>query len=230
MPPRYDQKHTFILESAVRAYKAITTIIVLIISVSLLAQETSTAVLYGTGSVYLNGGPVTNSSAITPGDVIQTKETGAANINAPGTSVVVESNSIVRYRPEGFALDRGNISIATGKGLSVFARDFKVTPAAGGWTEFYITRANGSIGIIARKNPITVSCGASSLTVKEGQQISRDDAANCGLISKSSGAPAAAKGPVITANRAGYGALAGGAALAIWSLKNEDNPVSPAVP
>jgi hypothetical protein len=230
IPSRYDQRHTFILESSVRAYKPITTIIALIASASLLAQETSTAVLYGTGSVYLNGGAVNNSSAITPGDVIQTKETGAANINAPGTSVVVDSNSIVRYRAEGFALDRGNISVATGKGLSVFARDFKVTPAAGGWTEFYITRTNGSIGIIARKNPITVSCGASSATVKEGQQISRDDAANCGLISKSSGAPAAAKGPIITPDRAAYGALGGGAALAIWALGHNDEPLSPSKP
>ena len=220
----------FARESSVRAYKSVAAIIALTTCVSVFAQETSTAVLYGTGSVFLNGGPITNSSAVTPGDVIQTKETGAANINAPGTSVVVESNSIVRYRPEGFALDRGNISVATGKGLSVFARDFKITPAAGGWTEFYVTRTNGSIGIIARKNSITVSCGPGSATVKEGQQISRDDAANCGLISKSSGAPAAAKGPLITPERAELGALGAGAILAGWALKNGDDPVSPAKP
>lgn len=134
--------------------KAVVWLFALLTSVAMLAQGTGTAVLYGTGSVYLNGAPVSNSSAVTPGDVIQTKENGAANINAPGSSVVVESNSIVRYRPEGFALDRGNISVATGKGVSVFTRDFKITPTASGWTEFYVTRANGGIGIIARKNPV----------------------------------------------------------------------------
>ena len=211
-------------------HKATSAFIVLITSVAVLAQEAGTAVLYGTGSVYLNGAQVTNSSAVSAGDVIQTKETGAANINAPGTSVVVESNSIVRYRSEGFALDRGNISVASGKGVSVFARDFKITPAAGGWTEFYVTRTNGSIGIIARKNPITISCGASSSTIQEGQQMSRDDAANCGLVSRSNGAPPAAKGPIITANRAEWGALGGGAILAGWALSHGDNPVSPSKP
>ena len=211
-------------------HKAISAFIVLVTSIAALAQEVGTAVLYGTGSVYLNGAQVTNSSAVSAGDVVQTKETGAANINAPGTSAVVESNSIVRYRGEGFSLDRGNISVATGKGVSVFARDFKITPTTGGWTEFYVTRTNGAIGIIARKNPITVSCGASSSTVKEGEQISRDDAANCGLASRSNGAPPAAKGPIITPERAEWGALGAGAILAGWALSHGDNPVSPSVP
>ena len=210
--------------------KALVWLVALLTSVALFAQETGTAVLYGTGSVYLNGAQVSNSSAVAPGDVIQTKETGAANINAPGSSVVVESNSIVRYQPEGFSLDRGNISVATGKGISVFARDFKITPASGGWTEFYVTRTNGSIGIIARKNPVTVSCAANSVTVREGQQISRDDAANCGLIAKGNGPPPAAKGPIITPERAEWGAIGVGGVLAGWALIHSDDPVSPQLP
>src|SRR5690348_4067859 len=204
--------------------------VVLLTSAALCAQEAGTAVLFGTGSVYLNGAQVSNSSAVSGGDVIQTKENGAANINAPGSSIVIESNSIVRYRADGFALDRGNISVATGKGVSVFARDFKITPAAGGWTEFYVTRTNGGIGIIARKNPITVSCGATSTTVREGQQISREDAANCGLLAKSNGAPTAAKGPLITSERVGVATAAAGAALAIWAVGQSDDPVSPSAP
>jgi hypothetical protein len=211
--------------------KALVWLVALLTSVALCAQETGTAVLYGTGSVYLNGAQVSNSSAVGAGDVIQTKETGAANINAPGSSVVIESNSIVRYQPEGFSLDRGNISVATGKGISVFARDFRITPALGGWTEFYVTRTNGSIGIIARKGSVTVSCAANSVTVREGQQISRDDAANCGLISKGNGAPLAAKGPIITPERAEWGAIGAGGILAGWALiLHDDDPVSPQLP
>lgn len=211
--------------------KALVWPVALLTSVALFAQETGTAVLYGTGSVYLNGAQVSNSSAVGAGDVIQTKETGAANINAPGSSVVVESNSIVRYRSEGFSLDRGNISVATGKGSSVFARDFKITPASGGWTEFYVTRTNGSIGILARKGSVTVSCAANSVTVKEGQQISRDDAPNCGLISKGNGAAPAAKGPIVTTERAEWGAIGAGGIIAGWALiLHDDDPVSPHKP
>jgi len=40
-------------------------------------------------------------------------------------------------------------------------------------------------------------------TVKEGQQISRDDAAKCGLVdSNGGGATPAAKGPVLDSNAA----------------------------
>lgn len=203
----------------------------LLASAVLIAQQSDVAVLYGTGSVFLNGAQVSNSAAVSGRDVIQTKENGAANINTPGSSAVIESNSIVRYQPDGFALDRGNISVATGKGASVFVRDFKITPAADGWTEFYVTRTNGGIGIIARKNPVTVTCGGSSTNVNEGQQISRDDAANCGLITKAKGAPAAAKGPLITQGRAEVGALAAGGLLAGWSIAlHDDKPLSPHVP
>jgi hypothetical protein len=196
----------------------------------LLAQETSAAMLYGTGSVYVNGAQVTNSLAVTSGDVIQTKDTGAANLSAPGASVVVQSNTIARFESGGLALDRGSISVATGKSMPVFARDFKITPASGAWTEFYVTRASGAIQIIARKNAITVSCGANTATVKEGQQISRDDAADCGIAQKRAGAPTAAHGAILTSPWVEYGALGAGGGVLIWALTRPENPVSPSVP
>src|SRR5262249_31737073 len=160
-----------------------------VLSCTLLAQG-DTAVLYGTGSVYLNGAQITNSAAVTSGDVIQTKDTGAANLNAAGSTIVIQSNSIVRFQNAGLSLDRGSVSIASGKGMSVFARDFKITPSGDGWTEYYVIRSGGLIQIIARKSSITVSCGASSSSLKEGQQVSRDDAADCGIAGKAgAGAP-----------------------------------------
>jgi hypothetical protein len=194
------------------------------------AQNTAAAVIFPAGTVYLNGAQLSNSSAFMTGDVLQTRENGAANINATGSTAVVDSNSIVRFQPDGFSLDRGAISVATGKGMSVYARDFKIAPASGEWTQFYVTRSSGTIGIIARKGSITVTCGANSSTVKEGQQVSREDAASCGLITKGNGAPAAVKGPIVTSDRIGYGVLAAGAILATWTLSHIDEPVSPKAP
>ncbi len=194
------------------------------------AQNTAAAVIFPAGTVYLNGAQLNNSSAFMTGDVLQTRENGAANINAAGSSAVVDSNSIVRFQTDGFSLDRGSISVATGKGMSVYARDFKIAPASGEWTQFYVTRSSGTIGIIARKNSITVSCGANTATVKEGQQISREDAPSCGLVTKGSGAPAAVKGPILTSDRAAWGALAAGGILTTWSLSHSDDPVSPKDP
>jgi hypothetical protein len=58
--------------------------VVLLTITSLFSAQTGTAVLYGTGAVYVNGASLSNSSAVTAGDVIQTKDTGAANLNGRG--------------------------------------------------------------------------------------------------------------------------------------------------
>ena len=195
------------------------------------AQNTAAAVIFPAGTVYLNGAQLSNSSAFMTGDVLQTRENGAANINANGSSAVVDSNSIVRFQADGFSLDRGSISVATGKGMSVYARDFKISPATGEWTQFYVTRSSGTIGIIARKNSITVTCGANTATVREGQQISREDAPSCGLITKGNGAPAAVKGPILTSDRMAWGALTvGGGLLLGLVFDHGDAPVSPTHP
>lgn len=57
---------------------------------------------------------------MTVGDVAQTRDNGVPNINAPGATLVVASNTIVRLQSRGFALDRG--LVATGRGMSVFGR------------------------------------------------------------------------------------------------------------
>jgi hypothetical protein len=211
--------------------KLISGCLVLLTPCALVAQDTGAAVIYATGSVYLNGSLLANSSAVTVRDVVQTRENGVANINAPGATLVVESNTIVRLQIGGFALDRGSVSVATGKGMSVFARDFKITPVSSEWTEFYVTRASGSILIIARKNSVTVTCGGSSSTVREGQQVSREDAADCGLVSKrGSGAAPAAKAPIFDSRWAELGAIGAGGALIGWVLIHSDDPVSPSDP
>jgi hypothetical protein len=214
-----------------RSEKLIAACLLLLMPASLSAQDTAAAVIFPAGTVYLNGAQLNNSSAFMAGDVLQTRDNGAANINVAGSSAVVDSNSIVRFRADGFSLDRGSISVATGKGLSVYARDFKITPASGEWTQFYITRSSGSIGIIARKASVIVTCGSNTSTVKEGQQISREDAASCGLITKGNGAPAAVKGPIITSGRIEMGTAALGGGLALWILAgHDDDPVSPKGP
>ena len=213
------------------AFKKSVCLLLVVFTPVLFAQNSGVAVLTGSGAVYLNGGQLSNSNAVVAGDVIQTKDNGTATVNGPGGSILIEPNSIVRFQGQGIALDRGQVSVATGKGLSVNARDFRITPMSNDWTQFYVTRTGGSINIVARKNDITVSCGAyGSDRVKEGQQISREDADNCGLMAKGSGAPTAARGPFLTSNAAKWSALAVGGGLTIWSLAHGDDPISPTLP
>ena len=53
--------------------KIISGCLILLTPCALFAQDTGAAVIYGTGSVFLNGAPLSNSSAVTVGDVIQTR-------------------------------------------------------------------------------------------------------------------------------------------------------------
>lgn len=204
---------------------------ILLLAASVPAVHTQTGVVYGNGSVFVNGAQLTNSSAVTLGDVIQTKDAGVAQVSAVGSSATIQSNTIVRFQSGGLALDRGTISMATGKSSSVFARDFKITPVSGSWTQFDVIRASGAIQIFARKNNVTVSCGTGAPTVvKEGQQMSRDDAADCGLATRQAGAASAAKGPILASPMAERVAVGAGAGLLGWALFQADDPVSPFIP
>jgi hypothetical protein len=206
--------------------------LVCLLSSPIFAQESAgTAVLYGTGQVYLNGSQLTNSASVASGDVIQTRESAAANLSAPGSSLVIQSNTIVRFQGSGLALDRGSVSVATGRGMSVFARDFKISPVSSDWTEFYVTRASGAIQILARKNSVTVTCGANTSLLKQGEQMSRDDAADCGIAQKHGpGAPSAAKGPLLSSPVADWAAIGAGSALLIWTFTRQEDAVSPSKP
>jgi hypothetical protein len=204
--------------------------LVLLMPCSLMAQETTGALLHGTGLVSLNGTQLTTSLAVAAGAAIQTGATGLAYLSAPGSSAVIESNSIVRFRNEGLSLDHGSVSLATSKSMPVFARDFTIAPTSQAWTEFYVTRADGAIQIVARKNDLIVSCGSNTATVKEGQQLSRNDAPNCGVAQQSGGAPSAATRPVMGSAAAKYTALGVGGGLLVWSLAHSDDPVSPSKP
>lgn len=128
------------------------------------------------------------------------------------------------------ALDRGAVKVASGQQFSVNARDLKIEPTSKQWAQFYVTRASGTITVIALKNDVSVSCGEASVTVKEGHQLSRYDADNCGLARKGNQTPAAARGPILTSARATQAAAAVGVGLTVWALWQCEDPVSPDSP
>lgn len=197
-----------------------------------LAVDGSAGVIYGTGSVYLDGAQLANSMPVLTGDVIETKESGIAHLDMSGSTAIIQPNAIVRFQTAHLSLDRGGISMATGKSLSVSARDFQITPVSSTWTQFEVMRSGGVIQIAARKGSVTISCGVGAPTlVKEGHQITRADAQNCGLAQRSGpGAPTAAHGAVLTSPWAEGAGIAGAGTLLFLTLHHGDDPVSPYKP
>ncbi len=207
-------------------------IVIILMPSAIFAEDATSGVLSGTGSVYLDGSKVANSSPVMSGDIIETKEAGIAHLEMGGSTALIQSNAIVRFKPSSLSLDRGSVSMATGKALSVSARDFEITPTSQDWTQFEVTRSGGLIHIVARKGDVYIRCGVGhTTTIKEGHELTRADAQDCGLADTAkSGAPIAAHGPILAspwAERAGLGVAAG---VLIWTFTHDDDPMSPSKP
>jgi hypothetical protein len=195
---------------------------------ALLAQETQSAgVVYASGSVYLDGAQLSNSMPVTSGDVIETKDASAAHIDMTGSTAMIEANAVVRSRSGGLALDRGKVTVATGKSLKVFARDFEITPVTTDWTQFQVERSAGLIHIAALKNSVEIKCGMGAPTIiREGHEITRADAQNCGLYAETGATPTVA-GPILGSPWAIAASVGAAGGLIFWTLNHNDDAISP---
>src|SRR5579872_4796857 len=129
---------------------------------SLLAADADPggAMLYGRGKepVLLNGQPLPRSSAVFPGDLIQTPSESVATLDAPGSGIIVYPDSMVKFEPNSVSLQQGSISIGTSKRMAATALDVTATPAAEAWTEFEVADMNGSIRVTASNGIVEVTC------------------------------------------------------------------------
>ncbi len=193
---------------------------------SLMAADSGAAMLYAKGTAWLNGANVPRSSAIFPGDLVQTKPQALANINAPGSSVMILSDSLVKFEENAVSIEHGSVTVATSKGMSTRAGEVTVAPASSVWTEFEVTDVNGRVQIVARKGDVSVSDGAQTSTLPQGQQTTRDESQTKKKKREGGAAPAAAAGVLDSTLVMGLGAAAVGG-LVTWVLLQGDEPASP---
>jgi hypothetical protein len=148
---------------------------------ALVAADSGAAMLYskGTGAVWLNGKPLPRSSAVFPGDLIQTQPESLATLDASGSGVIVLPDSLVRFDGNAVSLQHGGVNVATSHSMVAFARDVTVTPASDAWTEFEVVDAGDSVQVAAKKGDVNVKCGKDTATLSEGEQTTRDQSGNC---------------------------------------------------
>ena len=126
------------------------------------------AMLYALGIAWLNGASVPRTSAVFPGDLVQTKADAVVHINAAGSSVMVLSDSLVKYEGNALSLEHGTVTIATTKGISIRAGEVNVEPAQpNNQTQYEIREVNGTVEIKARGR-------------SQSQQRNRDDHGGAG--------------------------------------------------
>jgi hypothetical protein len=215
--------------------KMVSCVLLLIVPASLYAADSGAAMLYANGAAWLNGSHVPNSSAIFAGDLVQTRSDSAANIHAPGSSITVLGDSLVKFEGASLNVEHGGVSVSTSKSVAAIAGDVRVTPVSNAWTEFNVTDLDGTVRIAARKGDLTVTDDNGTVTLAQGQETTRDEQSDQGDKKKrdkkrGSGAIPAAGGGVLNSPIAiGAGAAAIGG-VTIWVLTRSSNPVSPATP
>ena len=216
----------------------VTCVLVVLFPFSLFAADSNAAMLYTNGPTWVNGTHVPRaSSAIFSGDLLQTRSDSVADINQPGSTVQVLSDSLVQFEGSAVKIDHGAVRVTTSKSMATTAGDVKVTPTSNAWTEFNVTDVDGTVRIAAKKGDVTVSDGKGTTILAQGHETTRDessdnstDKSNRKNRKRNAGAAPGATGGALNSPLAvGIG---GAAALGItvWVLAKDDDPVSPAKP
>jgi hypothetical protein len=207
-------------------------LLILMLPASMLAADSSAAMLYTNGTAWINGGSVPKSSAIFSGDLVQTKTDSVASIKAPGTSVLVLSDSLVQFQGAAVKLEHGSVNVGTSKNMAAQVGGLKVEPSGSSWTEFEVRDTDGAVRIIARKGDLRLIDGSGTTTLAQGQETTRDETSEKGKKKRDRGAgavPAAGGGILDSPYAIGIGAAAVGG-LTAWVLIRNDEPASPTKP
>jgi hypothetical protein len=216
-------------------------VLLVLFPVSLFAADTNAAMLYINGSAWVNGAHVPRpTSAIFSGDLLQTRRDSVANINEPGSSITVLSDSLVQFEGSALKIEHGGVTVSTSKGVGTSAGDVKVSPASSAWTEFNVTDVDGTVRIAARKGDLTIFDGSQTTTLAQGQETTRDetnpDSQNSDQSGKKKkkrqdgGAVAGATGGWLNTPYAVAGGAVAVGAITTWVLLQNSNPASPAKP
>ena len=205
--------------------RLVSAVLFAIVPAALYAADIGAAMLYSSGTTWVNGSAIPKSSAIFPGDLVQTRSDSVAKINGPGLSAIILSDSLIEFQGNALSVERGSVTIATSKTIAAKVGDITVTPASKTWTEFEVEDSGGSVAIAAHKGDLLLADETGTSTLAEGQRTTRD-APSSSKRKKGAGAAPAASGRVLAKVLIGLGAGTIGTVEG-WVLAQGDDPMCP---
>ena len=132
----------------------------LVIVLSLLGQstpgQTGAAILHTQGGVWINGYEARDSSAVFPGDLLETKPGSSASLSLDGSTVLIQPESVAKLQTNLLELDHGSVSVGTSKSFKVKVNCLTVVPVQNEWTQYDVNNVNGKLQIAARKDDVNV--------------------------------------------------------------------------
>lgn len=160
---------------------------------SLWAADTRpTAILHTKGGVWVNGSGAPDSTAVFPGDLLETRSGSVANLDSEGSSALIQAESLVTYNGDSLTLEHGSVTVATSRSMSVRVNCIRIVPVSTAWTQYQVTDVNGTVQVSAVKSDVNISqslqshkpsaeSASQSATVHEGEQAERNESEACGM-------------------------------------------------
>ena len=200
----------------------------LIVPVSLLGHsgtgqaettQPGAAILHAQSGVWVNGYEARDSSAVFPGDLLETKPGSSASLSLDGATVLIQPESVAKLQTNLLELDHGSVFVGTSKGFKVRVNCITVVPVLNEWTQYEVTNLNGNIQVAARKGDVNVEREVDrkkpspeteawhGYTVHEGEQKSFDQSETCGAPARPLGASTSVNPKWIVGGAAGGGLL-----------------------
>jgi hypothetical protein len=131
-----------------------------IVPVSLLGQsapgQAGAAILHSQGGVWINGYEARDSSAVFPGDLLETKPGSSASLSLDGSTVLIQPESVAKLQTNLLELDHGSVSVGTSKSFKVRVNCLTVVPVLSEWTQYEVEDSNGNVQVAARKDDVDV--------------------------------------------------------------------------
>jgi hypothetical protein len=177
------------------------------------------AILHAQGGVWVNGYEARDSTAVFPGDLLETKPGSSANLSLDRSNVLIQPESVGTLQTNSLELDHGSVFVGTSKSFRVQVRCITVVPALNEWTQYEVTNVSGNLQVAARKNDVNVerkmdgtkplpeTTASNEASVHEGEQKSFDLTAICGAPARPVGASTSLSPKWIVAGAAGAGVL-----------------------
>jgi hypothetical protein len=208
-------------------------VMIVVAPASLGAQSTGGALLHSDGGTWLNGSLAPATSAIFPDSLVQTAKGHRAKIDAEGSTVLIQPETMVQFQGNELALDHGSLQLDTARELNVIIGCITISPLTSGRTQYDVTDVDGTVKVVASKNDVKIhyngtlarkaKMGASSdVIVHEGEQASR--AERC-----ATGKPAHGwtDGDLLDSPWAKAAGIVAVGVIACFGLCHSSNPLSP---
>lgn len=199
--------------------------------------QTGAAILHTQGGVWVNGYEARDSSAIFPGDLLETKPGSAANLSLDGSTVLIQPESVAKLQTNLLELEHGSVLVGTSKSFKVRVHCITVVPVLNEWTQYEVTDLNGNIQVAARKddvnveremdrkNPSAETNESHGTIVHESEQKSFNQSEICGAPARPVGASSSLNPKWIAAGAAGGGIL-----LCVLLCGGGKTPISSSAP